>query len=156
MTKPCPPINALSPPCENGLGKTLHSNFKCTTVNSISLRQIQIHHVTFAAANLNSLRQFQIRQGHFKFSTANSVSQECTYGLQGECGRGTASVGVGHHLSSIKCEIFTWSSLSDNEFKDFSTWTPLTHFVIQRWRAGIRTRWKIQVLSTPRVKFDCH
>ena len=101
---PPPPINALS---ENGLGKTLHSNFKCTTVNSISLRQIQIHHVTFAAAILNSLRQFQIRQGHFKFSTANSVSQECTYGLQGECGRGTARVGVGHHLSSIKCEIFT-------------------------------------------------
>ena len=132
-----------------------HGKFNFTAANPNSSCQIQIHHgeFTFAAENLNSLRQFQIRQGHFKFSTANSVSQECTYGFQGECGRGTAwTSSFIYQLWNIYIKF----ALSENEFKDFSARTPLTHFVIERWWAGIRTRWKIQVFSTPKVKFDCH
>ena len=45
---------------------------------------------------------------------------------------------------------------SGNEFNDFSAWTPLSHFAVQRWWAGICTRRKIKVFSTPMVKSDCH
>ena len=139
-----------------------HGKFNFTAANPNSSRQIQIHHseLTFAAANLNSLRQFQIRKGHFKFSMANSISQECRYELEGECGREWARDSEGRAWTSSFIyqlwNIYINFALSENEFKDFSAWTPLIHFVIQRWWAGIRTRRKIQVFSTPRVKFDCH
>ena len=44
-------------------------------------------------------------------------------------------------------------ALSGNELNDFSAWTPLSHFVIQRWLAGFCTRRKIKFFSTPMVKF---
>ena len=69
-----------------------------------------------------------------------------------------ARVGEGQRGSGLDItpNIYMKFALSEHEFKDFSAWTPLTHFVIQRWWAGIRTRRKIQVFSTPREKFDCH
>ena len=80
-----------------------HGKFNFTAANPNSSRQIQIHHseLTFAAANLNSLRQFQIRKGHFKFSMANSISQECRYELEGECGR-ESGLDIIFYLSTVK------------------------------------------------------
>ena len=116
----------------NSLGK-----FKFTKANSNSLwenlnssHQIQIHHSKF---KFNRPIQFHHVKFKFKFMTANSVSQECRHGLQGKGGQGTARVSLRPHPFSINCKIFTLTfALSGNEFKDFSAWTPLIHFVIQK------------------------
>ena len=42
---------------------------------------------------------------------------------------------------------------SEDEFKRFSKCVPFSHFVIQRSRAGLCTRWKIQFFSLVRSSY---
>ena len=163
--------------------KVYHSKFKFTTTNLNWLRQVQIRHGKFklTAANQKFTTKIQIRHGKFKFITANSNSLhqiKIHYGrfrfvtvissllLQTHHikfkftrtadikGQRRSGLDIIFYLSTVK--YYVKFASSENEFKDFSARTPLIHFVIQRWWAGIRTRRKIQVFSTPRVKFDCH
>ena len=153
-----PPINALSPmwkrPRENPAQQfqVHHGKFNFTAENPNSSCQIHIHHgeFTFAAAISNSPRPFQILHGKF------SKSRVYVWVARRVWARGSEGRAWTSSLIYQLWNIYIKFALSENEFKDFSALTPLTHFVIQRWRAGIRTRWKIQVFSTPRVQLNCH
>ena len=160
-----PPINACPPPMWKRPKENPAQQFQVHHGKFNFTAQIQIHHVKFkfTTANSHLLRQF-------KFTAAISNSPRPFQILHGKFSKSRVYVWVARRVWARDSESRAWTSsfvyqlwniyikfaLSENQFKDFSAWTPLTHFVIQRWRAGIHTRRKIHVFSTPRVKFDCH
>ena len=104
---PPPPINALPPPMwkrprENPAQQfqVHHGKFNFTAANPNSSCHIRCGKFKFAAAISNSPRPFQILHGKFTKSRVYVWVARRVWARDSE-GR------VGHHLSSIRCEIFT-------------------------------------------------